>query len=107
MFRILEWKLNIIASCKIASTQQSSFPMELSVGSLRNGNDSHPRLCLSEWSVVSAIVVRQSNQTQNEYHAMVVVDFKSRGFLVFFLLSPCFPVLKSAEKATKIAFDLT
>lgn len=48
----------------------------------------HDCVCLNGvWSnPVSDIVVRQSNQTQNEYRAMVVADFKrlvAAGFLFF------------------------
>lgn len=44
-------------------------------------------VCVSRsgmWSnPVSYIVVRKSNQTQNEYHAMVAADFNSCWFLFF------------------------
>lgn len=65
----------------------------------------HDCVCLNRvWSnPVSDIVVRLSNETQNKYHAMVVVDLKSCLFFVF-----CYhPVSLCREKPTMIALDLT
>ena len=66
--------------------------------------------CVSEQSVVKSRFRHSGHTVESnplDYHAMVVRTLKAVFGFLFFLFSPCFLVLKSAEKPTTIVLNLS